>query len=717
MTVDLQSSPAEGRGLPKSRCRAGALRYALAAFALLVWPPLVSATTIEVSDDASLAAALTGVGAGDTIVLTDGSYSGFTVAASGTPGAPILIRAAHPGGATIASGVLQLSQTAYVIVAGLTITTPGDSRTIDGETIKVAVWLEATSHCRVTRSTFRLAGQARDTHWLLLSGNSEGNRIDHNEFGPNIVRGHLVWPRGRRTIDGVTPPADRTPWANGEGPYNPNIARHTRIDHNYFHDHASGMSEAIVLGGLGVTGDYQDTFTTIEHNLFENCDGDAEYVSVKASSNVIRFNTVRTSNGMISLRAGNESSVYGNFLLQGAKPGAGGIKLYEKDHKVFNNYIEGGREYPLLIGGGSDYTSPSFSHAQVFRAQVLHNTVVNPGRQFRVGHGEPLPPTDCVIASNLIFDPSGSTSRRYTENLPAVNLTRSQNMIWPIDPGKPGFIVADPLLTTVEGLQKLSPGSPAVDFGDTGYLSLVDIDMDGQPRDPAPDIGADELSTEPVRLTPLSPGQVGPGSAPAPVLSLPADRTVEATSSAGAVVSFSVTAVDDEGAPAAVALVPPPGSTFPLGTTTVTATATDVAGNTASGSFTVSVRDTTPPAICSLRASPLRLWPPNHHLVPVTLLAQTDDAVDPAPGTRIVSVAGNEAGEPEHGRGHRGPDWVITGDLTLLLRAERSPHGTGRVYTITVESRDSSGNASTSSLNVEVARRGPEREEGSGDEG
>ncbi len=60
---------------------------------------------------------------------------------------------------------------------------------------------------------------------------------------------------------------------------------------------------------------------------------------------------------------------------------------------------------------------------------------------------------------------------------------------------------------------------------------------------------------------------------------------------------------------------------------------------------------------------------------------------------------------------------MITGDLTLLLRAERSPHGTGRVYTITVESRDSSGNASTSSLNVEVARRGPEREEGSGDEG
>jgi len=61
-----------------------------------------------------------------------------------------------------------------------------------------------------------------------------------------------------------------------EWPYNPNMARHTQIDHDYFHDMGSGSGESIVTGGLGLAGDYQDTYTVIEDNLFENCDGDPE---------------------------------------------------------------------------------------------------------------------------------------------------------------------------------------------------------------------------------------------------------------------------------------------------------------------------------------------------------------------------------------------------------------------------------------------------------
>jgi hypothetical protein len=44
------------------------------------------------------------------------------------------------------------------------------------------------------------------------------------------------------------------------------------------------------------------------------------------------------------------------------------------------------------------------------------------------------------------------------------------------------------------------------------------------------------------------------------------------------------------------------------------------------------------------------------------------------------------------GDGGTTPDWTITGDLTLNLRAERSDKGIGRTYTITVEGGDSSGN-------------------------
>ena len=82
-----------------------------------------------------------------------------------------------------------------------------------------------------------------------------------------------------------------------------------------------------------------------------------------------------------------------------------------------------------------------------------------------------------------------------------------------------------------------------------------------------------------------------------PVLSLPADTTVAATGPNGAVVSFTATAKDDTDPSPTVSCTPTSGSTFAIGATTVTCTATDASGNTATGSFTVTVVDTTPPVL------------------------------------------------------------------------------------------------------------------------
>jgi fibronectin type 3 domain-containing protein len=187
----------------------------------------------------------------------------------------------------------------------------------------------------------------------------------------------------------------------------------------------------------------------------------------------------------------------------------------------------------------------------------------------------------------------------------------------------------------------------------------------------------------------------------APVLTLPADLVVEATNASGAVATFSVSATDAISGSVETTATPASGSTFPLGATTVTVSASDSAGNVATGSFTVTVQDTTAPAIQQLTASPNRLWPANHHMVNVTLAATVTDAVDPAPRTRVIAV---ESNEPVLGidDGATTPDWEITGDLTVRLRAERSGVGTGRVYTIIVESRDSAGNASTATVTVTV---------------
>src|SRR5262249_29161912 len=85
-----------------------------------------------------------------------------------------------------------------------------------------------------------------------------------------------------------------------------------------------------------------------------------------------------------------------------------------------------------------------------------------------------------------------------------------------------------------------------------------------------------------------------------PTLNLPGPPTAEATSSSGASVSFSVTASDNVDPNPSVSCTPTSGATFPLGSTTVHCTATDASHNTSSGSFTLTVVDTTAPAFSNV---------------------------------------------------------------------------------------------------------------------
>jgi hypothetical protein len=88
----------------------------------------------------------------------------------------------------------------------------------------------------------------------------------------------------------------------------------------------------------------------------------------------------------------------------------------------------------------------------------------------------------------------------------------------------------------------------------------------------------------------------------------------------------------------------------------------------------------------------------------VTVTVNVTDDVDPRPLTRIVEVTSNEP-ELATGSGDYAPDWEMTGSLTVRLRAERSGLGSGRVYTIKVQSTDFFGNATVASTTVRVPRR------------
>src|SRR5215211_3974715 len=83
----------------------------------------------------------------------------------------------------------------------------------------------------------------------------------------------------------------------------------------------------------------------------------------------------------------------------------------------------------------------------------------------------------------------------------------------------------------------------------------------------------------------------------APALTVPGNKTVEATGPSGAAVNFTATANDIVDGPITPNCDAASGSTFPVGTTTVHCSATDAHGNQATGSFTVTVQDTTPPTL------------------------------------------------------------------------------------------------------------------------
>jgi hypothetical protein len=141
---------------------------------------------------------------------------------------------------------------------------------------------------------------------------------------------------------------------------------------------------------------------------------------------------------------------------------------------------------------------------------------------------------------------------------------------------------------------------------------------------------------------------------------------------------------------------------FPLGLTTVTWTATDDSGNSTNVTQDVTIVDTTPPEL-SVELSPTSLWSPNHELVTITATVVATDICDADPEITLVSVTSNE---PDNGLGEGDTegDIVIVDDFTIELRAERSGNGTGRVYTVTYEAEDDSGNVTVEEATVIVPK-------------
>lgn len=192
-----------------------------------------------------------------------------------------------------------------------------------------------------------------------------------------------------------------------------------------------------------------------------------------------------------------------------------------------------------------------------------------------------------------------------------------------------------------------------------------------------------------------------------PVITGVADHTFEAQGTAILLdaSALGIAATDD--VDGAVTVVLSPSSVSGLGSHTVTATATDAAGNSATASFTATLVDTVAPSIDSLGVTLTPVTGGGRYRCTSTVQAVVNavvtDANDPAPSVRIVSV--ESADEVRTCGWHRfAPEFTITGDLSVDFRSNYFSRWFGRTYVITVEASDASGNTTTASIAAVVGQ-------------
>ena len=162
--------------------------------------------------------------------------------------------------------------------------------------------------------------------------------------------------------------------------------------------------------------------------------------------------------------------------------------------------------------------------------------------------------------------------------------------------------------------------------------------------------------------------------------------------------NFASLPTSDRNAPTAVTVRPAtPSLTAPFvsaagATLKFKLTVTDPFGGSSCDTATVSVQNINEPPKCeTAQPSIAQLWPPNHSMVKVSILG----IVDPNNNAtiRITSVTQDEATNGQ-GDGDTAIDAIINADGTVLLRAERSGKGNGRVYHIHFTASDFEGSCS-----------------------
>jgi len=472
---------------------------------------------------------------GGIFIIRNGTYNDFesSIENEATEDNPIVIKAESVGGVTL-TGESQFvfKKSSYITLQGINFDCQGD------ETL---VKLEGCNNIRITRNVFELE-TTEPIKWVFIGGfwsdntfpflyPSHHNRIDHNIFQNKKTPGHFI------TIDGSF--EDN---GSDEIYYQ---SQYDTIDYNHFKNNgprAVNEQESIRIGWSEMS--QSSGFTIVEHNLFEDCDGDPEIVSVKSCDNIIRHNTFSRSYGTLSLRHGNRNTIEGNYFFGGDKPigtspagsdlYTGGIRIYGTDHLIINNYMEGlnGTRWDapitLTLGDAIDGQSSNLSkHFRAERVTIAFNTLVNNSHGIEIGfdnnnnYSKDL--EDITIANNLITGSENSLVAIVdTDNDQGNNITWISNLMFPTG----NATLLSGATTTSFDANEVANENPFIEFDtainvwrttadtplyeNTLNIGSINEDIDGQERLVLSNPGADHFSLESIRYKPLTPNDVGP---------------------------------------------------------------------------------------------------------------------------------------------------------------------------------------------------------------
>ncbi len=461
--------------ITKQRRKHLAVGCASLLFLLLTGPLAGFAATITVSSLPELQKAVDKAVAGDVILLKDGVYTStesIVVKCRGTAARPITI-AAQTIGAVEFSGTGWISiqkPAAYVIIRGFKLTNVAKNEIAAGSTF-----------CQWTRNIFECTGEG---NYLSIIGND--HQVDHNTFQNKKALGKFIGVRG-----------------TGK-----QIAERLWIHHNYFHNfskQSGNGAEAVQFGLSGYS--LSSTNSIFEYNLFENCEGENELLSVKSSALTVRYNTVRDCKAQMTLRHGNFNKVYGNYFTR-----TPGLRIFGDDHLIYSNYFED-CEVAINIGnGGAEVAdgAPLTSHDRPDRVLIAFNTLVNNKKNITLNPRTPigLGAIDITIAHNLIQ----GGEEAVLINGPFVNPKWEGNVIYKVKgPGSiPEFAykMMDPkLVRNASGTYHLEGANAGLNV--TAAYPLITVDMDGQSRRSPLQVGADQVSKAPVVAGILTPELVG----------------------------------------------------------------------------------------------------------------------------------------------------------------------------------------------------------------